>query len=83
MIPSPNQLQRVRIERLAKSMLGEVQIRFVTSGSWLSFEIVSPKGGRLALGMTTLDGIERKSDTEIENWLNVLLGGYRVRPAAA
>jgi hypothetical protein len=82
MIPSPNQLQRARIEKLAKSMLGEIKIHFVTSGPWLSFEIVSPQGGRLALGMTTLEMAERKSDKEIESWLNVLLGGYHVRPAA-
>lgn len=73
---SPSQLQRARIERLATGMLGQVQIRFVTSGSWLSFEIVSSRGGRLALGMTTLDTAARKSDTEIESWLDSLLAGY-------
>jgi hypothetical protein len=57
-------------------MLGEIQIGFVTCGSWLSFEIVGSRGGRLALGMTTLDTAERKSDAEIESWLDSLLAGY-------
>jgi hypothetical protein len=71
------EMQKSRIDRLAKNLLGEIQVQFVTSGSWLSFEIANARGQRLALGMTKPDLVVKKSDTELENWLDCLLAGYK------
>jgi hypothetical protein len=73
-----SELQKARITGVAKNLLGEkIQIHFVTSGSWLSFEIASTQGSRLALGMTKTDAAEKKTDGELTNWLGTLLGPCR------
>lgn len=74
---SPCEMQKSRIDRLAKNLLGEIQVQFVTSGSWLSFEIANTRGERLALGMTKPDSVGQKSDTEVENWIDCLMAGYK------
>jgi hypothetical protein len=77
--------QKARINSIAKLLLGDdVQVHFVTSGSWLSFEIASPRGERWALGMTKPDAAEKKSDSELASWLATLLAGYyKMQPLEA